>query len=460
MSRFNPDYTLDYSDMAVLTNTINGEHKTPIKIANAIVESLDDWTNGDIFKNPNYHFLDIYSKSGIFLALIYNKLMRGLAEVVESLEDRSQWILSKMLYGISPSIDAALVTRKTIYSDFLNMGNIIQLHGLNGLKGTELSERAKGALKDMKFDVVIGNPPYNRGMDIDFVNLGYELSNKFTCMITPAKWQTAEADQKIASKMSYGEFRKKLVPHMSHVVFYPDCLDVFGISESSGISYFLIDRQKEDADCSIENRCNLQKYVNGISVRSLLNRESLWNIGNKIVNYIRPYNTYKIENIHELKKYTININTQMTKSTGSSGVWDWERGGIKPEYIGHGGVLFGQEGNLVLTGGPKILVNGSGKTSTDSRNIFTSDSVEECKSFYSWLDTKFTRFFILITLSTMRIINNNSFRFVPEPTVLDTNGNRVPGKFDHIYTDEELYKTFNLPQEYIDVIEAVIKERK
>lgn len=34
------------------------------------------------------------------------------------------------------------------------------------------------------------------------------------------------------------------------------------------------------------------------------------------------------------------------------------------------------------------------------------------------------------------------------------------GKFDHVYTDEELYEHFNLSQKYIDVIESVIKERK
>lgn len=41
----------------------------------------------------------------------------------------------------------------------------------------------------MKFDVVIGNPPYNNDLYLDFVQLGYQLSSNYVCMITPAKWQ-------------------------------------------------------------------------------------------------------------------------------------------------------------------------------------------------------------------------------------------------------------------------------
>ena len=63
-----------------------------------------------------------------------------------------------------------------------------------------------------------------------------------------------------------------------------------------------------------------------------------------------------------------------------------------------------------------------------------------------------TRFFVAINISKLNnILTDDCFRFVPAPP---------SGKFDHIYTDEELYKAFNLPQKYIDVIEAVIKERK
>lgn len=66
--------------------------------------------------------------------------------------------------------------------------------------------------------------------------------------------------------------------------------------------------------------------------------------------------------------------------------------------------------------------------------------------------SKFTRFFLVPNISKLNNIQtDHCFRFVPAPP---------SGKFDHIYTDEELYKAFNLPQKYIDIIEAVIKERK
>ena len=88
----------------------------------------------------------------------------------------------------------------------------------------------------MKFDVVIGNPPYNKGMDLDFVYLGYKISNKYTVMITPAKWQTTADDYSgCASKnINYKQFREMYVPHMSYVCFYPQSMEVFDIYQIDG----------------------------------------------------------------------------------------------------------------------------------------------------------------------------------------------------------------------------------
>lgn len=59
----------------------------------------------------------------------------------------------------------------------------------------------------MKFSAVIGNPPYNKGMDIDFAILGFNLTNKYMTLIIPAKWQTSERDGQAISRYDYGQFR-------------------------------------------------------------------------------------------------------------------------------------------------------------------------------------------------------------------------------------------------------------
>lgn len=60
----------------------------------------------------------------------------------------------------------------------------------------------------MKFSIVIGNPPYNKGMDINFIQIGYKISREVCCMIVPAKWQTADDEY---SGTNYANFRKEIV---------------------------------------------------------------------------------------------------------------------------------------------------------------------------------------------------------------------------------------------------------
>ena len=75
----------------------------------------------------------------------------------------------------------------------------------------------------MKFNIVIGNPPYNKGMDLDFMDLGYRLSTEYTSMIVPAKWQIVHPKAVSASrKVTYDSFREKYIKHMSKIVFSYD----------------------------------------------------------------------------------------------------------------------------------------------------------------------------------------------------------------------------------------------
>lgn len=65
-----------------------------------------------------------------------------------------------------------------------------------------------------------------------------------------------------------------------------------------------------------------------------------------------------------------------------------------------------------------------------SKSVFETDSLLECQSFMAWINTKFTRFFLMPNIRRLTgIFTDACFRFVPAPP---------SGKFDHIYTDEEL----------------------
>lgn len=421
---------------------------TPVRIAKEMVDLLpqDVW-------NSHTKFLDSACKSGIFLYEIQKKLMKtpSLIKEFPDAKVRRQHILKNQLYGIAMDGFSQLITIRTVYGHLTDDNNIICIAGyLNKIK-TQTYTEFKNTLdkefkQEMKFDVVIGNPPYNKGMDLDFVNKGYELSQKYTCMITPAKWQTAEANQNVASKISYGQFREQIVTHMSRVCFFPDSFDVFDIQLKEGITYYILDK-KLHSQCLVENRSLLQPKINSIVLRDITNGESLWNCGDEILKSLGNHKKFAFGDMS--KRYVVYTNKNMSHGGGHL-----SSGGGNTQGSGSGGYFFTVNGNLNCVSKSSIEDTSRKVVLTQSHvtKSFSADTREECESFVSWINTKFTRFFVMVGLCRRDVqFDNHGFRFVPAPP---------SGKFDHIYTDEELYKAFNLPQKYIDVIESVIKERK
>lgn len=418
---------------------------TPIPIAKDMTNILPEevW-------NKDTTFLDPACKSGVFLHEIYLKLMEtpSMIQDFPDKAERRKHILQNQLYGISPNGMCQLMSTRTVYGTIQGENNIISFESnylavMQNADKTFLYERLKKEFNTMKFDVVIGNPPYNKGMDLDFVDLGYKISNKYTVMITPAKWQTTADDYSgCASKnINYKQFRELYVPHMSYVCFYPNCSDIFDIQERSGITYFLMNRQVNNEDCTVENKSKYQPLLNSIYNRKITNGESLLNIVNEIRQCIGEYESFRF--INTQGKYAVNIGKCIRNERGKKDMY--QALGIISYSTGKASVL---ENTEII----EKINNNFVTTIANSEIIFQSNDINECKSFESWITSKFVRFFLLGNISTRsNIFNSNYFRFVPTPET---------DKFDHIYTDEELYKAFNLPQKYIDVIESVIKERK
>lgn len=287
------------------------------------------------------------------------------------------------------------------------------------------------------------NPPYNNDMYLDFVTLAHKLATDNVVAITPAKWQAKGG-------IKNEQFRENIVPYMSNIVYYPDCIEVFGISDNSGITYYMIENDEHEVKC-IENRAYFQPLINSIENREIALDSTLWNIGEKIVNKLKPYNKFRLNiiNDEDRKQYTICVGKQWCGSRVSSGAWDMKTSKIKNEYIGKGGCIFNPSGNIKVLGKVIGLTSNEYDTSSSSIYIFTSDSKDESLSFYSWITSKLVSFLILINLSGSIIFNDRTLKYIPDP-----------GDFDHIYTDDELYKKYKLTDDEINVIESVIKERK
>lgn len=447
------------------------------------VENMLDLIPED-FWTPDVTILDMYCKSGRFLVGAFRKLYNSpyLAYLSES--ERTLHILNKQLFGLCADMTCMLLSEANLYGHAQYGKKHIKLvdtYDYNSVvkqrKDGIINRTLEGKFGQMKFDLVIGNPPYNKDAYIDFVEIGHKLATQYSCWVTPAKWQ-AKADKK------NDMFRKAIVPYMSKIVMARSGHDIFDVDENAGISYYLITSKDKHAVKEIKNICNFNETLRSDFEEHdelspvLYNRKILQLIGKvgtlgegfKQSLYVK--NTDNGEScIAGTLGFSLSTFCHMNdrgESVADSDYVEVMQGekvvGYKKKsglytlsnlgkykctcccMMGYSAMFSGKDKVL---GSPFINIIGPNQIPKGSFLVLKYfDTREEAEYFRSYINSKFASFLFFIGICGASI-NKEFFRFIPDPV-----------KYDHIFTDEELYKKYKLTQDEINIIESVIKERK
>lgn len=256
---------------------------TPQRVVKDMVDMLEK-ENPDVW-NPNTTFLDPACKGGEYLYEIYTRLMESETMKAKFPSDiaRAFHILQNQVYGIAlsqVSLDRTVNKLNGFGQNIKIIPNYISI-----LKSKDLGTKADGKAitfkdkisevfgKDMKFDVVIGNPPYqeNTGGGTG-TGTGSALYDKFiqnaekvssiTCMIVPMRWMMCGA-QGVNKDWAYKEIHSK---KYKELVYYKDSKEVFtGVDIRGGVAYFLKDNN-HCGDCHIVQISKGQRVSDKIRV--------------------------------------------------------------------------------------------------------------------------------------------------------------------------------------------------
>ena len=179
-----------------------GEVFTPIPLINGMLDKLPI----EVWSNPNLKWGDFANGMGNFMIAIYFRLMEGLKDVMPNDEERKKHILENMLYMSEINKKNCFITKQIF--------DVNNKYELNIYNGDSLLLNTLEVWNIEKFDIIVGNPPYNAsgtkatGNTIWqlFVNNSIKIlkNNGYLCFIHPNGWRKPNTEK----GKFYGLFEK------------------------------------------------------------------------------------------------------------------------------------------------------------------------------------------------------------------------------------------------------------
>ena len=450
----------------------DSEIVTPEIVTDKMINTLPD----DAI-NESTLLLDIASKQGEFVYAVYKKFGKDVAN---------------NFYSIPTSKIAYEFTRKVYKLLELNLDNIEQKYtSYDLIEETDLieDETIKFNNNDMKFDVIVGNPPYQESdggaqasakpIYHHFVNISKLLNPNYTCMIMPTRWY--------AGGKGLDSFRDQMLNDKNiselHDFLKPDIIFP-NTNNRGGICFLLRDKNYNNSENLTKvytygnsliptlNSRNLKTEDSDILIRHGIAVEILQKVKSNekfesfenIISSRKPFgldgNVVKNQSIFRFTKKGLDSpilcygrgkqvgylnKDEITKNT------NWiDKFKVYAPYANNIGTELNDDNLNAFVGKPNTI-------STETYIVIGADlnlNNESANNLANYCFTKFTRFMHSLPKVSQHG-TSKTYKFVPLQDFTSKSDIDWTKSIEEI--DQQLYKKYKLNKEEIEFIEKMIK---
>ncbi len=496
---YNPDV------LTCLANLSNDEVFTPPSVVNQMLDQLPS----ELWSDKNATFLDPVSKTGVFLREIAVRLNKGLESQIPDRQERINHIYKNQIFSLAITELTSLLSRRGVYCSktanhkkysvctvfddeqgnirYERMEHTWQNERCTFCGANESEYSREEALEtyayqfihtnqpetffnNMKFDVIIGNPPYQLsdggyGRSASplyhlFVQQAKKMNPRFLTMIIPARW--------FAGGKGLDEFRAEMLndDRVRKITDFENSAEVFpGVDIAGGICYFLWERDSQGL-CEVTNTYDGKKIT---SVRSLkefptfIRHSKAVPIIRKVLKKHGVKSKYLSDKISSRKPFGLPTNYEPS-STGTP-CWYTQKIGLrfarKVDIKDEFGLL--NKWKLLVPPAPiagqtdfskpiQFYYDGNtqiakpGECCSESWLVAGAfDTKSEAESYKSYLLTKVVRFLLLQTVVSQHV-TKQKFIFIPDL-----------GTYEGRYTDNDLKNMWGITKDEWEFIESKIR---
>ena len=452
-----------------------------------------------IFMNPKACIIDIASKTGLYplyaaysMYMLRSRQSQGLFDTMTDKESSDLWkdIIEKNVFAVCRTHIAECIIRRSLTGYRTDIkANIKRIDDITSLvmvyKNKFIRTISNGKdfwnankKEQMKFDAIIGNPPYqinigeqkdNYGIPLynQFVEIARDMKPNYISMIMPSRWFTGGR--------GLDNFRRSMLAdsHIRAIFDFVDSKDLFPtVDISGGVNYFLWD-SKHKKGCKFTNTLHgasntCERTLNQFPI-FVRNNESL-EIINKVLAKCKDTLNNQVSGqtpfgFVSTFRGTAQPTDVELKSSGTTSYVTRDEVKKNKKWIDLYKVVFSKAtcehaGTPDRNGQFRVL----SAVAILKPNVICTQSYliggvfkteQEAINFQAYLCTKFARYLMLQTI-TSQDLSPDKFMFVPnEDYSADSDIDWTTHDINNI--DRQLYQKYGIIKKEVESIEQVIK---